>query len=119
MKSAAPGIRRIAAVAVTLAMTQVGALPARAGETPALTTRIDNHRFTPSEIHVPANTPVALTVINADRTPEEFDSPSLKVEKVVPGGSSGVVRLRPLKPGRYPFTGEYHAETAFGVVVAQ
>ena len=105
----------IVAAAATLAC----GLPALAGEPTALTTRIDNHRFTPSEIHVPANTPVALTVINADRTPEEFDSPSLKVEKVVAGGSSGIVRLRPLKPGRYPFTGEYHAETAFGAVVAQ
>lgn len=33
--------------------------------------------------------------------------------------SEGVVRLRALDPGRYPFMGEYHADTAMGVVVAE
>ena len=102
------------AVACALALA-----PAVAAADPQLQTRIDGHRFSPAEIHVPANTPTLLTVTNADPTPEEFDSPALKVEKVVGGGQSGVVHLRPLKPGRYPFTGEYHADTAFGVVVAQ
>jgi heme/copper-type cytochrome/quinol oxidase subunit 2 len=99
----------------------VAAAPAVAAsaDAPTPATRIENHRFTPAEIHVPANTAVMLTVTNADKNAEEFDSPALKVEKVLTGGSSGVVRLRPLRPGRYPFTGEYHADTAFGVVVVQ
>lgn len=84
-----------------------------------VTTKIAGHRFTPAEIRVPANTPVVLTIANADGSPEEFDSPALNVEKVVPGHSSGVVHLHPLKPGRYPYTGEYHSDTAFGVVIAQ
>jgi hypothetical protein len=29
------------------------------------------------------------------------------------------VRLRPLDPGRYPFMGEYHEDTAQGVVIAE
>jgi hypothetical protein len=37
----------------------------------------------------------------------------------VAGHSSGNVRLRPLKPGRYPFMGEYHSSTAQGVVIAE
>ena len=82
-------------------------------------TRIERHRFTPSEIHVPAHTLVLLTVTNADSAPEEFDSPDLNVEKVVAGGSSGVIHLRPLKPGKYRFTGEFHSDTAFGLVIAQ
>jgi hypothetical protein len=53
-----------------------------------------------------------------DGAAEEFDSAALKVEKVVPGHESGSVRLRPLAPGRYPFMGEYHADTARGVVIA-
>jgi hypothetical protein len=71
---------------------------------------LKDHRFTPSEILAPAN---------ADPTPEEFDSPALKVEKVVPGGQTGLVRIRPLAPGRYPFSGEYNAKTAQGVVVVK
>ena len=80
---------------------------------------LKDHKFTPSEIHVKANVPNVITMTNQDATAEEFDSPSLKVEKVVVGNSSGDVRLRPLAPGRYPFTGEFHAATAHGVVIAE
>jgi hypothetical protein len=83
------------------------------------TLTIKDHTFTPAEIKVPANQRVQLTVINEDATPEEFDSSALKVEKVVPGKSKGIVRIGPLKPGRYPFIGEYHEATAKGVVVAE
>ena len=84
-----------------------------------LTLTLKDHKFTPAEIKVPANQRVQLTVINDDATPEEFDSKALKVEKVVPGKSKGIVRIGPLKPGRYPFIGEYHEATAKGVVVAE
>jgi hypothetical protein len=80
---------------------------------------LKNHRFTPVEIHVKANSPNLIVMKNDDQTAEEFDSTSLKVEKVVPGNSSGNVRIRPLAPGRYPFMGEYHADTAQGVVIAE
>lgn len=84
-----------------------------------LTLTIKDHKFTPAEIKVPANQRVQLTVVNEDATPEEFDSSALKVEKVVPGKSKGIVRIGPLKPGRYPFIGEYHESTAKGVVIAE
>jgi Cupredoxin-like domain len=81
--------------------------------------KLKNHRFTPAEIHVKANVPNLIVMSNEDATAEEFDSTSLKVEKVVAGNSSGNVRIRPLAPGRYPFMGEYHSDTAQGVVVAE
>jgi len=84
-----------------------------------LTLTIKDHKFTPSEIKVPANKRVILTVVNDDATPEEFDSKALKVEKVVAGKSKGIVRIGPLKPGRYPFVGEYHESTAKGAVIAE
>jgi heme/copper-type cytochrome/quinol oxidase subunit 2 len=80
---------------------------------------LKDHQFTPSEIHVPAGKPAVLHIKNQDPLAEEFDSPALKVEKVIAGGRDGTVRLRPLDKGRYPFTGEYHAETAKGVVIAE
>ena len=86
---------------------------------PTIAVRIKDHKFTPAEITVPANTPVVLNVTNADNLAEEFDSNDLKIEKVIAGGQMGVVRLRPLKPGRYSFMGEYHAKTAQGVVIAK
>ena len=83
------------------------------------TLTLKNHKFTPSEIKVPANKRVKLTVVNDDATPEEFESSKLKVEKVIPGKAKGIVRIGPLKPGKYPFVGEYHEDTAKGTVVAE
>ena len=80
---------------------------------------IRNHKFEPQEIRVPANKRVSIIVNNEDATPEEFDSTALKVEKVIPGKSKGLVRIGPLTPGRYEFIGEFHAETAKGVVIAE
>jgi hypothetical protein len=105
----------IALVAVT-ALVLVAPAVAHAQN---LTLTIKDHKFTPTEIKVPANQRVAITIINEDDTAEEFDSTALKVEKVVAGKSQGVVRIGPLKPGRYPFIGEFHEATAKGVVIAE
>ena len=80
---------------------------------------IKDHRFTPTEIKIPANKRVQITVVNDDPTPEEFESKEMKVEKVIPGKSKGVVRVGPLKPGRYPFFGEFHEATAKGTLIAE
>jgi hypothetical protein len=101
-----------------VAAAAIAVLPALADDAP-LSLTLKNHRFTPSEIHVKANVPNLISLANTDDTAEEFDSTSLKVEKVVASHSSGDIRLRPLSPGRYPFMGEYHSETAQGVVIAE
>ncbi len=93
------------------------ALPAFADAPIAVT--LKNYKFTPATIHVKAGVPNVIALTNADDTAEELDSTALKVEKVVAGNSSGNVRLRPSAPGRYPFMGEYHSDTAQGVVIAE
>ena len=80
---------------------------------------ISDHVFTPSEIVIPANTRVKLIVHNKDTTFEEFHSDSLKREKIIAGGKSGVVNIGPLAPGEYPFMGEFHSKTAQGRVIAK
>jgi Cupredoxin-like domain len=90
-----------------------------AGRTDDLTLTIKDHRFAPAEIKVPANKRVTITVVNDDPTPEEFESHPMKVEKVIPGKSKGVVRIGPLKAGRYPFVGEFHEDTAKGTLIAE
>jgi uncharacterized cupredoxin-like copper-binding protein len=92
---------------------------ASAADPAAINVTLKDHRFSPSEIRVPAGKPVVLHIKNEDSTAEEFDSDSLKVEKVIAGRSEGTVRIRPLDPGHYEFIGEYHAETAKGVVIAE
>jgi hypothetical protein len=84
-----------------------------------LTLVLENHKFAPERLEVPAGKKVKLTVDNRDATPEEFESSELRIEKVIPGKSKGIVWLGPLKPGEYKFFGEYHEKTAQGVVVAK
>jgi plastocyanin len=80
---------------------------------------IQDHRFQPAELTVPAGQKVKLTVENRDATPEEFESKSLKREKVIAGKSSATIMIGPLTSGRYPFVGEYNEKTAQGVIVAK
>jgi plastocyanin len=80
---------------------------------------IEKNRFKPDEIKVKANTPFVLVVTNNDATPEEFESKELRIEKVIPGGKTLKIRVRALKPGTYPFIGEYHEATAKGRIVAE
>jgi len=109
-------MRTVFAALGVIGLLALVAAPARSDD---YVLTIKDHRFTPAELKVPANQRVAVTVINEDATAEEFDSGALKVEKVVAGKSKGVVRIGPLKPGRYPFIGEYHEATAKGVVIAE
>lgn len=80
---------------------------------------IKNHRFEPTEIRVPAGQRIKLTVHNQDATPEEFESHKLNREKVIVPGGKAVLFIGPLKPGSYPFWGEYNEATAKGVVIAE
>jgi plastocyanin len=86
---------------------------------PELLLVIKNHRFEPAEVKVKAGEKVKLIVHNQDSTPEEFESHSLKREKVIPGGQKATILIGPLKPGRYTFFGEFHEKTAQGVVIAE
>ena len=108
---------RIRAPGFVLALLLCGA--ARAQEPLTIALIIKDHAFSPAELHVPAGKPIIIAIDNQDATAEEFDSTDLQIEKVIAGGRKGVVHLRALQPGRYSFIGEYHAETAQGVVVAE
>lgn len=66
-----------------------------------------------------AGAPFVLVVTSKDATPEEFESKELRIEKVIPGGKTMKIRVRALKPGSYPFIGEYHEATAKGRIIAE
>jgi hypothetical protein len=110
-------LRAIAWVAAAGAALVASA--AFAANEPEFALTIRDHRFTPAEIRIPANTKVKLIVDNQDAAPEEFDSHALNREKVIPGTSKATIFIGPLAPGRYPFMGEFNASTAQGAVVAQ
>jgi plastocyanin len=80
---------------------------------------IQDHRFIPAEVVVPAGKKIKLFVENRDATPEEFESHELNREKVIAGKSTATIWIGPLAPGRYPFVGEFNEATAKGVIVAR
>src|ERR1700686_4744774 len=95
---------KIALTVLLLVGAFIGAgAPAHAQEAANVSISIKNHRFQPAEVQAPANVPIVLRVKNLDATPMEFESVSLRVEKVIAGNGQGVIRLRPLAPGRYKF----------------
>ncbi len=102
--------------ALTLGLAQI---PVNALEAVTLRISIKDHRFQPSELKVPANRPITLAVRNLDPTPEEFESRTLRVEKVVAGNSEITIQLRPLSPGRYRFYGDFNEATAQGALIAE
>jgi len=80
---------------------------------------IENHRFVPVELRIPADEKIRIVVDNRDGTPEEFESASLRAEKLVPGKTRSMLRVGPLKPGKYSFYGEFNEKTAQGVLIAE
>lgn len=113
IRGGSQGLLAVLMVTFGLARTACAEEPAR------IAISLQDHRFDPAEIHIPSGKAVILVVTNHDSTAEEFDSSALKVEKIIAGGRYATIRLRPLAPGRFPFMGEFHPETAQGVVVSE
>lgn len=88
-------------------------------QTPVFEIEIREHLFFPAEFEIPANQKVKLIIYNRDPTPEEFESYELNREKVIVGNSQGVVFIGPLKPGEYPFFGEFNLKTALGKIIVK
>nr|WP_294506022.1 cupredoxin domain-containing protein [uncultured Rhodopila sp.] len=104
-------------MAAVLTLVLAGAPSARAEDLPVLV--FHNHRFQPERIEVPANAKFRLLVKNTDDTADEFESTMLNREKLVMPGQTITVFLGPLDPGEYKFFGDYHQDTAQGVLVVK
>jgi plastocyanin len=90
-----------------------------AAEEPSFSLLIQDHKFQPTELEIPAGKKVAVVVKNNDPTPEEFESTHLKREKVIPGGQTATVYIGPLKPGKYEFFGDFNPSTARGHIIVK
>ena len=98
------------------ALACAAAAPARAAD---LTIELRDHHYVPDRIEVPAGQKFRLIVKNTDGFAEEFESHALDREKVIPAGGTITLNLGPLEAGEYPFVGEYHEDSATGVLVAK
>ena len=105
-----------------LALATVAALGSSAafGEDSAVVrVSLTGHRFVPAEPTAPAGKPITIEVTNQDSTPSEFESKTLRVEKVVKGGGKITIQVRALSPGRYRFFDDYHEDTTEGFLVVR
>ena len=80
---------------------------------------IKENRFIPQEIKVKADTKITLIVKNEDQAAEEFESASLRLEKLIRPGGTITLHVFPLKPGTYEFMGEFHSDTARGRLIVE
>ena len=83
------------------------------------TIQIQNHRFIPEQLIVPANKKIKLLIENKDATPEEFESYELNREKVITSNGKTTIYIGPLSPGKYPYFGDFNQTTANGLIIAK
>ncbi len=96
--------RAVSSVILTFAIAiGMGAPFAVADEATRISVTLKDHKFSPAEPTAPAGKPIVIDVSNLDSTPSEFESKTLRVEKVVPGGGKIAVQIRPLGAGPLPF----------------
>jgi high-affinity iron transporter len=113
----ARGARAAALPALMIFAAGLSVTPARADEPQVLEFR--QHRFYPDHLTVPAGQRVKIEVRNTDDTADEFESTDLNREKLVAPGGKVTVFLGPLDPGSYKFFGDFHRDTAQGVIDAK
>ncbi|MCM2129629.1 cupredoxin domain-containing protein [Larsenimonas rhizosphaerae] len=86
---------------------------------PSYTLTLHNGELTPQTLHVKAGERFKIELHNTGNTPVEFESTSLRKEKVMGPGVSSFVVVHPLKPGEYDFFDEFHLPDARGTLVAE
>jgi heme/copper-type cytochrome/quinol oxidase subunit 2 len=105
-------------LAAICAVTMLQVSPLRAQQATEIQLTYSKGQFQPSELRAPADKPITLRVRNLDAKAMEFESKSLRVEKVVAANSEGIVNVRALKPGRYEFYDDFN-EKARGALTVQ
>ena len=95
------------------------ASPLRAEDIVTYETTLKDKAFTVAEIKVPAGKPFVIKLNNANAAAAELEAKELKIEKVVAGNSSIVVRVKAMAPGKYLFVDEYQEDVAKGYIIVE
>ena len=85
----------------------------------AIELRYEGHRFSPTNLAVPAGKAVTVRLINASNETIEFESFRLNREKTVQPGEAIAVRLPALSAGSYDFYDDLHQDVPQGSIVAK
>lgn len=79
---------------------------------------IHDHGFEPSTLALPAGERIKIAITNARKVPAEIESAPMRVERVVPGGTTLDVWVGPLRAGTYDFFDDFNPDTRGTVTVA-
>jgi heme/copper-type cytochrome/quinol oxidase subunit 2 len=109
-------IKRLTLAALCATAT-LAVAPARAQQATEIQVTYSNGAFQPNELNAPADKAFTIKVRNADAKAMEFESKTLKVEKVVAAGGEAIVNVRAQKPGRYEFFNDFNEKARGNVVV--
>jgi heme/copper-type cytochrome/quinol oxidase subunit 2 len=112
-----PMMKRLT-LAALCAIATLHAAPSQAQQATEIRLTYSNGQFQPSQVSAPADKPISFRVKNLDAKAMEFESTSLRVEKVVAAGTEGVINVRALKPGRYEFYDDFN-DKARGALTVQ
>ena len=77
---------------------------------------IKEHKFIPECLKIPSGVKIRLLIENHDDETEEFESFDLRREKIIPANEKIIINIGPLDPGEYRFFGDFHSETAQGII---
>jgi heme/copper-type cytochrome/quinol oxidase subunit 2 len=100
------------------AITVLPMSPSLAQQATELQVTYSKGQFQPAELRAPADKAITIRVKNLDAKAIEFESKTLRVEKVVAANSEALLNVRAQKPGRYEFFDEFN-EKARGALVVQ
>ena len=112
-----PMMKRLT-LAALCAIATLQAAPSQAQQATEIQLTYSKGQFQPSQVSAPANKPISFRVKNLDAKAMEFESTSLRVEKVVAAGTEGVINVQALKPGRYEFYDDFN-DKARGALTVQ
>jgi hypothetical protein len=115
---AVPMMKRLTLAAAVCGIATLQAAPSQAQQATEIRLTYSNGQFQPSQVSAPADKPILFRVKNLDGKAMEFESTSLRVEKVVAAGTEGVINVRALKPGRYEFYDDFN-DKARGALTVQ
>jgi heme/copper-type cytochrome/quinol oxidase subunit 2 len=81
--------------------------------------RLEQGRFQPEQLVVPADNPFKLRVTNSSPAVIEFESFELHRERVLQPGETITVYMPPLRAGTYRFFDDFNHATPQGTIVAK
>jgi heme/copper-type cytochrome/quinol oxidase subunit 2 len=111
-------MKRLTLAAAIGGIAMFQAAPSQAQQATEIRLTYSNGQFQPAQVSAPADKPISFRVKNLDAKAMEFESTSLRVEKVVAAGTEGVINVRALKPGRYEFYDDFN-DKARGALTVQ